>query len=94
MADVYCKRCDLEAPAPADVPYGGKVGEEIRENTCGDCWDEWLKMEVMVINELRLNFMDPKSRDVLGQHMKEFLKLTETSPEMAQRFAELDEKAE
>jgi Fe-S cluster biosynthesis and repair protein YggX len=27
----------------------------------------------MVINELRLNFMDPDSQKVLNQHMREFL---------------------
>jgi Fe-S cluster biosynthesis and repair protein YggX len=30
----------------------------------------------MVINELRLNFMDPRSQEVLTQHMREFLGLT------------------
>lgn len=29
----------------------------------------------MVINELRLNFMDPKSLEVLERHMREFLLL-------------------
>jgi Fe-S cluster biosynthesis and repair protein YggX len=27
----------------------------------------------MVINELRLDFMDPKSLDILTQHLREFL---------------------
>ena len=30
-------------------------------------------MEVMVINELRLDFMDPKSQDTIVRHMREFL---------------------
>ena len=30
-------------------------------------------MEVMVINELRLNFMDPASQVTLDQHMRQFL---------------------
>jgi Fe-S cluster biosynthesis and repair protein YggX len=30
-------------------------------------------MEVMVINELRLNFMDPASQEILNQHMRDFL---------------------
>jgi Fe-S cluster biosynthesis and repair protein YggX len=30
-------------------------------------------MEVMVINELRLNFMDPGAQEVLSKHMREFL---------------------
>jgi len=29
----------------------------------------------MVINELRLNFMDPASQEILEKHMREFLML-------------------
>ncbi len=31
--------------------------------------------EVMVINELRLNFMDPDAQEILIRHLREFLKL-------------------
>ena len=34
----------------------------------------------MVINELRLNFMDPDSQDVLIRHLREFLKLDAEAP--------------
>ncbi len=29
----------------------------------------------MVINELQLNFMDPRAQEILVQHMREFLGL-------------------
>jgi Fe-S cluster biosynthesis and repair protein YggX len=51
----------------------GALGAEIQEKICADCWAEWQKMEVMVINELRLNFMDPASQITLNQHMRQFL---------------------
>ena len=34
-------------------------------------------MEVMVINELRLNFMAPKSQDILIKQLRDFLCLDE-----------------
>ena len=74
-ATIECRRCGKSAAPPSDVPYTGPLGEEIRAAACATCWDEWLEAEVMVINELRLNFMDPKSQDVLMQHLREFLKL-------------------
>ena len=74
-ATVDCARCGREAPGATGVFYGGKLGEEIRAHTCADCWAEWQEAEVMVINELRLNFMDPKSQDILTQQLREFLKL-------------------
>jgi Fe-S cluster biosynthesis and repair protein YggX len=73
-ATVHCARCGRpEAPALARQPYPGKLGAEIRERICADCWAEWQKMEVMVINELRLNFMEPAAQETLSRHMKDFL---------------------
>lgn len=75
-ATVHCARCGrTEAPALARPPLRGPVGEEIRARVCADCWAEWQNAEVMVINELRLNFMDPGSQQILDKHMREFLLL-------------------
>ena len=84
-AIVECARCGRsEAPALARPPLPGKLGAEIRQRVCADCWAEWQKVEVMVINELRLNFMDPAAQETLNRHMREFLfpgSAEETTPE-------------
>ena len=72
---VDCVRCSRTAPGATDVFYGGELGEQIRTRVCADCWSQWQENEVMVINELKLNFMDPESQDILAQHMREFLML-------------------
>jgi Fe-S cluster biosynthesis and repair protein YggX len=73
-ATVQCTRCGRpEAPALARQPLPGPRGAEIREKICADCWNEWQKMEVMVINELRLNFMEPAAQETLNRHMRDFL---------------------
>jgi Fe-S cluster biosynthesis and repair protein YggX len=69
---VECKRCGKTAEGPDRVPYPGELGRQIREGVCASCWAEWERMEVMVINELKLNFMDPQSMEVLAQHMRDF----------------------
>ncbi len=74
-ATIQCSRCGRQAGVLSGVPYGGQLGQQILANTCEDCWEEWLKAEVMVINELRLNFMDPKSQDILAKHLRDFLLL-------------------
>jgi Fe-S cluster biosynthesis and repair protein YggX len=58
----------------------GQHGQEIREKACADCWAAWQAMEVMVINELRLNFMDPGAQETLNKHMREFLFSPPASP--------------
>ena len=75
VSTVDCVRCGRQAPGPTGVFYGGALGDEIRTKTCADCWAEWQANEVMVINELRLNFMDPKSQDILAEQLRLFLML-------------------
>ncbi len=71
-----CRRCGRsEAPALARPPLPGAAGREIQAEVCAGCWQEWTHHEVMVINELRLNFMDPASQEILSRHMREFLHL-------------------
>lgn len=75
MSAIECTRCGKTAEPPSEVLYGGELGEEIRLKTCASCWAEWLTAEVMVINELKLNFMDPKAQETLEQQLREFLAL-------------------
>lgn len=74
-ATVTCSRCGREAAALDRPPLPGKLGREIQERVCADCWAEWRGMEVMVINELRLNFMDAGAQQVLEDHMRQFFGL-------------------
>lgn len=74
-ATLDCTRCGKHAPAASNVTWGGALGERIRAEICQPCWKEWQAQEVIVINELRLNFMDPKSLAVLEEHLKQFLAL-------------------
>ncbi len=76
MTTLSCPRCArAEAPALDGPPFPGKLGKEIADRVCRDCWADWQRAEVMVINELRLNFMDPAAQDVITRHMREFLLL-------------------
>lgn len=73
MTTLTCSRCSLaDAPALPRAPMPGPMGKEIQERVCADCWAAWQNMEVMVINELRLNFMDPKAQETLEKQMRRF----------------------
>lgn len=80
MSTITCSRCKLSRPTIEGNPYPGDLGDEIRQKVCGQCWAEWQQAEVIVINELRLDFMDPRSHDTLVQHMREFLGLDSEPP--------------
>jgi Fe-S cluster biosynthesis and repair protein YggX len=71
---LLCARCARpDAPALTSPPIPGALGEEIMARTCADCFSTWEAEEVRIINELRLNFMDPKAAEVLEQQMRAFL---------------------
>ena len=70
-----CARCGAPEPALERAPFPGKLGEEIRARVCAACWAEWRRVEVMVINELRLNFMDPAAQEILSAELRKFLGL-------------------
>ena len=81
--EVHCSRCLRTAIAiEGGTFYTKELEQEVRARVCLDCWREWQRAEVMVINELRLNFMDPKSIDILTQHMREFLLLDGSGPNL------------
>lgn len=74
-AGFACARCGGEGPRLTRAPFGGALGREILDHVCSSCWSEWQRAEVMVINELRLNFMDPSAQEELATHMRQFLAL-------------------
>jgi Fe-S cluster biosynthesis and repair protein YggX len=72
-----CRRCLGSGPRLDQPPFPGPDGRLIADTVCASCWSEWEKREVMVINELRLNFMDPEAQETLAHAMREFLQIEE-----------------
>lgn len=72
---VHCHRCGRNAPGAGVVPQPQELAQEIAAKVCADCWHEWEAAEVMVINELHLNFMDPRAGEVVERNLREFLRL-------------------
>jgi len=72
---LICPRCATRSAGLARAPFRGPLGEELRRRVCLPCWEEWKRAEVMVINELKLNFMEPTAQEILAAHMREFLAL-------------------
>lgn len=70
-----CARCGKEGPRLAQKPLGGKLGEEIMEKVCAQCYGEWEQVQVMILNEYRLNLAIPQHYEVLLAEMRKFLNL-------------------
>jgi Fe-S cluster biosynthesis and repair protein YggX len=74
-----CRRCGQagEPPAASRVPFPAPVKERVLASICAGCWKEWEGMEVKVINEYRLSFLDPQHREMLQRACLDFLQLAE-----------------
>ena len=79
MGQITCSRCGSVAPGLGRAPLPGSHGELVRDQTCGGCWDEWKATQVKLINEYRLNVLDPEHFERLMQEMRAFLSLREDS---------------
>jgi Fe-S cluster biosynthesis and repair protein YggX len=83
MAEITCSRCGQKKEAVQNTAfYRGEIREKLRAHACQDCWGDWIKMQIMLINEYRLNLMDPQTDEFLNKQILTFFKLDE-SGEMA-----------
>ena len=72
---IQCSRCGTTAEPLPLPPLPNATGREVQERVCPACWKEWLSVQVMLINEYRLNLIDPQARAALDGQMRTFLKL-------------------
>jgi Fe-S cluster biosynthesis and repair protein YggX len=70
---VHCRKLGQILPGLARPPYPGPLGRRIYEEISAAAWQQWLAHQTMVINELRLNPLDPAARRRLEDEMERFL---------------------
>ena len=75
---IRCSRCSREgepAPAARVAFLGSPLKERVVQEMCAECWKAWEELEIKVINEYRLNFMDPEHRAQLKRACADFFQL-------------------
>lgn len=70
---VQCVKFGREAEGLDFPPWPGELGKRIYENISKEAWALWLQHQTMIINEYRLNAMDPKARELIATEMEKFL---------------------
>jgi Fe-S cluster biosynthesis and repair protein YggX len=69
---VQCVVLKRAAPGLDKAPYPGILGQRILENVSREAWAQWVKHQVMLINEHRLSPVDPKARKFLEGEMEKY----------------------
>lgn len=70
---VFCEYLQQQAEGLDFQLYPGELGERIYNHISKQAWAEWQKKQTMLINEKRLNMMDPNDREFLETQMTDFL---------------------
>lgn len=70
---VFCRKYQQQLEGLARPPFPGPKGQAIFEHVSQQAWQEWLAQQTMLINEKRLNVMDPATRVYLDGQRERFL---------------------
>lgn len=70
---IFCKKLKTNEEGLSAQPFPGIIGEKIYNEISDKAWQQWTRHQTMLINEYRLNLMDPKAREFLKQEMQKFL---------------------
>lgn len=70
---VFCHKLGREAEGFDFAPWPGPLGQRIYAEISKEGWQRWLNHQTMLINEYRLNPLDPKARKMLTEEMQKFL---------------------
>ncbi|MBL7662397.1 oxidative damage protection protein [bacterium] len=74
---VICVKLKKEAEGLAAAPFAGPLGQEIYEKVSKEAWEDWKdNMMIKVINEYRLNLVDPNHYQTLLKQMSAYLGLS------------------
>lgn len=67
---VHCIKLNKEAEGLDFPPYPGELGKRIYDNVSREAWAGWIKLQTMLINEYRLNLVDPSARKYLTMQVE------------------------
>ncbi len=69
---VYCVKLDKEAEGLDRPPFPNELGQRIYHHISKEAWRMWLNHQTLLVNEMRLNLMDPEAQQFLMQQMEAF----------------------
>ncbi len=70
---VFCEKMKQELPGLEHIPYPGELGQKVYDSISAQAWQAWMQHQTMLINEYRLNVIDPEGRKFLEKEMEKFL---------------------
>ncbi|MCL2075893.1 MAG: oxidative damage protection protein [Betaproteobacteria bacterium] len=70
---VCCVKLGCEAEGMEKPPFPGALGQKIFDSVSKEAWQQWVRLQTMIINENRLNLADAEHRKYLIGQMENHL---------------------
>ena len=72
MRTVNCVKLSDQLEGLDRAPYPGEFGQRIYDHVSKAAWQEWLNRQTMLVNENRLNMLDPNARRYLREQCEAY----------------------
>jgi Fe-S cluster biosynthesis and repair protein YggX len=69
---VKCVKLGRELPGLDRPPWKGELGKRVYEHVSKDAWKMWVDHSKMLLNEFRLNPLDPNSQKIMEDQMEQY----------------------
>jgi Fe-S cluster biosynthesis and repair protein YggX len=69
---VHCVKFDKDLEGLDRVPWKGDLGKRVYENVSKEAWKLWIEHSKMLMNEYRLNPLDPSSQKIMEEQLEQF----------------------
>jgi len=69
---VKCVKLGRELPGLDRAPWKGAIGQRVFENVSKEAWKGWVEHSKMLMNEFRLNPLDPNSQKIIAEQMEQY----------------------
>jgi Fe-S cluster biosynthesis and repair protein YggX len=69
---VKCVKFGKTLPGLDYVPWTGDLGQRVYDSVSMEAWKLWIEHSKMIMNEYRLNPLDPSSHKVMEEQMEQF----------------------
>ena len=70
---VFCVKFQKDMEGLEEIPFEGHpLGQKIYDNVSKEAWKLWIEHSKMIMNEYRLNPLDPQSQKVMEEQLEQF----------------------
>ena len=69
---VKCVKFGREMEGLDRVPWKGELGKRLYDNVSKEAWKLWIEHSKMIMNEYRLNPLDPQSLKIMEEQLEQF----------------------